>query len=72
MEKLEVTNQKIITMITKINGVYVDGISITSGNPRNHVWTYAVGLSDDGNNTHANYPCAKTRPSYVCWQSLLL
>ena len=25
---------------------YVEGISITLGNPRKHVWTYAVGLSD--------------------------
>ena len=42
-----------------LDGVYVDGISITSGNPRKHVWTYAVGLSDDDNSTHANCPCAK-------------
>ena len=26
---------------------YVEGISITLGNPRKHVWTYAVGLSDN-------------------------
>ncbi|XP_065883942.1 uncharacterized protein [Dysidea avara] len=26
---------------------YVDGISITLGSPRKHLWTYAVGLSDD-------------------------
>ena len=43
-----------------LDGVYVDGISITCGNPRKHVWTYAVGLSDDGNFVHANCPCAKT------------
>ena len=40
--------------------VYVDGISITSGNPRKHVWTYAVGLSDDYNYLQFNCPCAKT------------
>ena len=38
---------------------YVDGISITSGNPRKHVWTYAVGLSDDYNYPCCNCPCAK-------------
>ena len=29
---------------TDVNGVYVDGISITLGEPRKHVWTYAIGL----------------------------
>ena len=42
-----------------INYYYVDGVSITVGNPRRHVWTYASGLSED----HADYkdnncPCA--------------
>ena len=32
-----------------INSFYMDGISITFGTPRKHLWTYAVGLSDDGN-----------------------
>ena len=30
-----------------VKGAYVDGISITIGSPRKHVWTYAVGRSDD-------------------------
>ena len=43
-----------------LDGVYVDGISITSGNPRKHVWTYAVGVSDDSDKSvPANCPCAK-------------
>ena len=41
-----------------INAQYVDGLSITLGNPRKHVWTYAAGLSDDGNYTSENCPCA--------------
>lgn len=41
-----------------INDVYVDGISITLGNPCKHVWTYATGLSDDGNYPKYNCPCA--------------
>ena len=52
-----------------LDGVYVDGISITSGNPRKHVWTYAVGLSDDVQNKNVNCPCAKYPgagpPTYV-------
>ena len=33
--------------IKSIDGPYVDGLSITVGENRTHVWTYAVGLSDD-------------------------
>ena len=49
---------------------YVDGISITVGNPRKHVWTYAVGASEN----HGGYglgkcPCARhpgqPSPSFV-------
>ena len=42
-----------------LDEIYVDGISITSGNSRKHVWTYAVGLSDDYNYPQYNCPCAK-------------
>ena len=41
-----------------VNGVYVDGVSITLGDPRKHVWTYAVGLSDDYDYAYFNCPCA--------------
>ena len=51
-----------------LDGVYVDGISITSGSPRKHVWTYAVGSSDDKKDA-ANCPCSKhpgpDPPTYV-------
>ena len=50
---------------------YVDGISTTLGNPRKHLWTYAIGLSDDdnfGSGAH-NCPCARypgtAPPSFV-------
>ena len=52
-----------------IDGVYVDGVSITIGYPRQHVWTYAAGVSADGNHPKSNCPCAATRgsnpPSFV-------
>ena len=39
--------------------MYVDGLSITHGNPRQHIWTFANrlydGLLDD--NDHYNCPC---------------
>ena len=41
-----------------INDVYMDGLSITVGNPRKHVWTYAAGVSDDHNYPTYNCPCA--------------
>ena len=42
-----------------INTAYVEGIAITYGSPRHHLWTYAAGLSDDYNNGNNNCPCAK-------------
>ena len=43
-----------------INDHYVTGLSITLGHPRKHVWTYATGISDDGNYPGNNCPCAAT------------
>ena len=45
---------------TDINGPYVDGLSITYhyNSSRQHLWTYAVGLSDSDHKTRANCPCA--------------
>ena len=42
-----------------INGPYVDGVSITHGYPRKHIWTYAIGLSESGNGQTSNCPCSK-------------
>ena len=49
---------------------YVDGVSITYGQPRNHIWTYAAGLSENSNFlTAANCPCSpesgQRPPRYV-------
>ena len=41
-----------------INDHYADALSITLGNPRKHVWTYAVGFNDDSNYAFFNCPCA--------------
>ena len=30
-----------------IDGGYVDGVSVTYGHPRQHIWTFAAGLSED-------------------------
>ena len=52
-----------------INGPYVDGVSITYGNPRKHIWTYAIGVSDrDGSNKYC-CPCSESSgqlpPSFI-------
>ena len=43
-----------------INDIYVDGVSITLGYPRKHIWTYAAGLGDDSPYPASNCPCAAT------------
>ena len=49
--------------ITKsINDHYVDGYSITLGNPRKHVWTYTAGMSDDGPSNYGDYNCPCAAP----------
>uniref|UniRef100_A0A1X7UD52 Fibrinogen C-terminal domain-containing protein n=1 Tax=Amphimedon queenslandica TaxID=400682 RepID=A0A1X7UD52_AMPQE len=39
-----------------INSPYVDGVSITRGSPRKHVWTLMAGQSEK-RNTNTNCPC---------------
>ena len=41
-----------------VNGIYIDGVSVTHGNPRTHIWTFAVGLHErSGANDIHNCPC---------------
>ncbi len=39
-----------------INSHYVDGLSLTRGNPRKHVWTYIAGVKED-NPYYGTYTC---------------
>ena len=39
-----------------INSYYVDGVSITHGNPRKHIWTFVSGHDEVGNRKN-NCPC---------------
>lgn len=53
-----------------IDGLYVDGVSLTHGNPRTHIWTFAAGLLENGdsevNNRH-RCPCdgGQNAPDFV-------
>ena len=39
-----------------LDGIYVDGISLTHGNPRQHIWTFASALDEVGTITDRNCP----------------
>ena len=45
---------------TSLNSYYLDGLSITYGSPRNHIWSFAAGVSKDSNYGLSNCPCAPT------------
>ena len=52
---------------------YVDGVSLTYGHPRQHIWTFAAGLDEVGTIAIHNCPCTNSNqvsrasrpPSYV-------
>ena len=47
------------TSMDNINCPYVDGVSVTHGMPRTHIWTFAVGASEATVANHiTNCPCA--------------
>ena len=46
------------TRYHSINDPYVDGISITHGQPRKHIWTYAIGRSKTDSETKLRCPCS--------------
>ena len=46
------------TNVNDINGTYLDGVSITHGPPRQHVWSFIAGLSSNINNHQTSVcPC---------------
>ena len=55
------------TSYSNIDGFYVDGISLTHGNPRSHIWSFISGYQESYRYSYC--PCgtnnAKTAPSFV-------
>ena len=47
----------VFTTISNINSYYVDGVSLTRGNPRQHVWTFMSGLKEDNSYSQGTYTC---------------
>ena len=57
-----------------INSYYVDGVSITRGSPRQHVWTLMAGLHEATtarNNGKYNCPCSQGSPQNSTLQSFI-
>ena len=50
-----------------INEAYVEGVSITHGSPRSHIWTYTADSSETSSHTYCPCDSGSTRspPSYV-------
>ena len=50
-----------------INGAYVDGVSLTRGNPRQHIWTFMAALQENFfyQNGRHECPCAPNSPVTV-------
>ena len=50
-----------------INGIYIDGISLTHGNPRSHIWSFICGTQESVSSSRC--PCgvvgSETAPSFV-------
>ena len=51
--------------INNLNGAYIDGVSLTRGNPRQHIWTFMAGLQENAFSQNGQYecPCAPNSPA---------
>ena len=49
--------EALLTQINNIDSYYVDGISITQGDPRKHVWTLINGVFENRDVASYNCPC---------------
>ena len=51
--------------INNLNGAYIDGVSLTRGNPRQHIWTFMAGLQENAFYQSGQYecPCAPNSPA---------
>uniref|UniRef100_A0A1X7SRV9 Fibrinogen C-terminal domain-containing protein n=1 Tax=Amphimedon queenslandica TaxID=400682 RepID=A0A1X7SRV9_AMPQE len=58
----DAAGERVSSIKNNINTYYADGVSVTHGNPRKHIWTLMSGATD--RSTHYNYkcPCASTGP----------
>ena len=50
-----------------IDTYYIEGLSITHGNPLQRIWSYAVGLTDSGN--YPSWNCPRDEPIFLSGNS---
>jgi hypothetical protein len=43
-----------------ITGTYVNGVSLTHGSPKQHIWSFAAGLDEVGTFPELNCACTNT------------
>jgi hypothetical protein len=48
-----------------IDGNYVDGVSLTHGNPRHHLWTFAASTDETGRSSVFHCPCINTATAAI-------
>ena len=48
---------------TNVDSRYVDGVILTHGNPRQHIWTFAAANDEVGTSPSSNCPCINTNLS---------
>ena len=54
-----------------INSYYTDGVSITRGSPRKHIWTLMAGLFEASLSQFFNCPCSQGSPQNSTLQSFI-
>ena len=62
------TTDAVHTSINDINRAYIDGVSITRGSPRQHVWSYIAGYQSNSNSSNTcpcNTGATNTVPPFV-------
>ena len=58
-DALDQTRGTGLTSHNDINSYYVDGISLTYGSPRQHIWTFMAGYSECVQRSDVSCPCAQ-------------
>ena len=45
------------TLVAIIDNAYIDGVSVTHGTPRNHIWTFVAGITERNPTSVNSCPC---------------
>ena len=59
----DAADERANAIMNNINTYYIDGVSLTHGNPREHIWTLMSGQNDRNSNRRNGCPCGSVGPS---------